>query len=251
MPVVVMVSQEGKQSLVEACADEIVKLLEAGVAVCLPDLRGCGETSPGEERARRSYATGLSSSELMLGETVLGQRLFDLRSVLHYLRKRDDVDTRRIALWGDSLAPVNAADAKILMPRGIDGRPHQSEPLGGTLVLLASLIDDDLAAVVVNRGIVSYASVLDLPHVFIPHDIVVPGMLECGDVCDLAAAAAPTPLYLGEMLDGANRVVTAEQRKKAYAPAVAAYQSNDAASALTFSEPATSATQWLIERLRP
>ncbi|MEQ8785187.1 MAG: hypothetical protein RIC55_02775 [Pirellulaceae bacterium] len=236
-PVVVMVSQDGKRALLKARATEIAELAAAGVAVCLPDVRGVGETSPGDGRARQSYATGLSSSELMHGETVLEQRLFDLRCVLHYLRTRDDLDSKRTALWGDSLAPTNAPDARVLMPRGIDGRPPQCEPLGGTLALLASLYEDELAAIVVRHGVASYKSVLDLPHVFIPHDIVAPGMLKCGDLRDLAAAAAPVPLYVGELVDGANRPLTATEIAAAYETATQAHDGRSAAS-------------WLIEQFR-
>lgn len=206
-PVVVMVSQEGKQELLEARSEEIAELLGGGAALCLCDLRGTGETSPGDGRTRQSYATGLSSSELMLGGTLLGARLRDLRGVLAHLRSRDDVDAQHIAVWGDSLAPVNPPDANTAVPHGIEPRPHGSEPLGGTLALLASLYEDDLAAVVVHRGLRSYRAVLDSPFVYIPHDVVVPGLLECGDLDDLAAAAQPTPLLIGEQVDGQNRVV--------------------------------------------
>ena len=82
--------------------------LIGGVAVCLPDVRGTGETSPGGARDRQTEATSLSATELMLGGTLLGARLRDLRAVLAYLRTRADVDFARVALWGDSFAPVNS-----------------------------------------------------------------------------------------------------------------------------------------------
>ena len=85
-PVVVCVSQAGKAEFLKNRADVVAKFLAAGYAVCIPDLRGTGETRPGTYRGRRSYATGLSSTELMLGGTMVGKRLKDLRSVLALLR---------------------------------------------------------------------------------------------------------------------------------------------------------------------
>src|SRR5262249_59176635 len=108
-PVVVAFAQEGKQAVLKNRSDVIAALLEGGAAVCLPDLRGCGETRPGDGRGRTSSATAISATELMLGRTMLGLRLRDLRSVLEHLRSRPDVDGKPVALWGDSVAPANPA----------------------------------------------------------------------------------------------------------------------------------------------
>src|SRR5262245_16648591 len=123
-PVVVGLAQDGKQGFLRQRPEELAGLLEAGVMVCLPDVRGTGETRPaGELRgpptgsmaavARNSACTLLANEELMLGQTLLGARLRDLRSVLRHLRARDDVDGRRIALWGDSFAAVNPDAANL------------------------------------------------------------------------------------------------------------------------------------------
>jgi hypothetical protein len=102
-PVVVAVAQAGKQNFLRARATDIAALLESGAAVCLPDVRGTGETGSGNSRGRRSAVTSLSSSELMLGSTVLGAQLRDFRAVIAWLRTRDDLDARQLGLWGDSL----------------------------------------------------------------------------------------------------------------------------------------------------
>jgi cephalosporin-C deacetylase-like acetyl esterase len=141
-PVVVAVAQSGKAALLRHRAAEFARLLEGGVAVCLPDVRGTGETQAAEDRGRYSADTALSSTELMLGGTMAGARLRDLRAVLVHLRGREDVDAGRIALWGDSLAEVNPPDTDFQVPRGVGGRPKQSEPLGGLLALLAALFED-------------------------------------------------------------------------------------------------------------
>ena len=75
--------------------------------VVLPDLRGTGETRSGGVPRQGKCDTNHSVYAQLFGETLLGQRLRDLRSVLAYLRARSDVDGKRIALWGDSFAPPN------------------------------------------------------------------------------------------------------------------------------------------------
>jgi hypothetical protein len=80
--VVVAVCQEGKAALLRERSREIAALVAGGAAVCLPDVRGTGETSPGPSRERQSVATSLSATEWMLGQTLLGARLRDLRAVL-------------------------------------------------------------------------------------------------------------------------------------------------------------------------
>ena len=193
VPVVVAVAQEGKQEFLRQRAGPIADLLAGGIAVCLPDVRGTGETAPGESRGRTSAATSISASELMRGQSVLGGRLRDLRSVLRHLRQRPDVDGRRFALWGESFAPVNPADRELNVPHNAAQRPAQSEPLGGLLALLGALFEADARAVYVRGGLSDYQSALAGPFCYLPHDVVVPEVLTRGDLPELAAALAPVP----------------------------------------------------------
>ena len=83
-----------------------------------------------DSRQYRSEATSLSSSEQMLGGTLLGARLKDLRSIIRYLAARDDLDAQRLSLWGESFAapnPPNFPDPLIDDGAG----PTQSEPVEG------------------------------------------------------------------------------------------------------------------------
>jgi hypothetical protein len=247
--VVVLVCQGGKAELLKARADAVAAFLEGGVSVCLVDVRGTGETRPGDGRGRQTAATSISSTELMLGQTLLGSRLRDLRSVLKYLRTRKEVGAERIVLWGDSLAPANAADRNLKVPLDADKQPDLAEPLGGLLALFGALFEDDVQAVYVRGGLTGYQSVLGSQFVYIPHDVVVPGALMAGDLCDVAAALAPRPLRLEGMVDGLNRVVKAEALASAYAPTRAAY--GDAKLQLS-DEPssAAAAARWVLDNLK-
>src|SRR4029077_8303596 len=102
VPVVVAVSEGGKQRMLEQRESEIETLLKGGVAICLADVRGTGETAPDTRRGPSSAEVSLSATELMLGNTLLGARLKDLRTVLAYIEARQDIQSARIAVWGDS-----------------------------------------------------------------------------------------------------------------------------------------------------
>lgn len=252
LPVVVGLAQQGKQEFLRQNAELVAELLVAGIAICLPDLRGTGETSPGEARDRRSTATSISSSELMLGQTLLGGRLRDLRSVLRHLRQRTELDGKRIALWGDSFAKINPPDTKFQVPYGGD-RPPASEPLGGLLALLGALFEDDVQAVYVHRGLSDYHSVLEGPFCYLPHDVVVPGILTIGDLSDVVAALGPRALRMEELVDGLNRPVPDEELSRRYESVQAAYAAVTASARLQLGGKAaekTSVAKWLTAQLR-
>ncbi|HEV3025865.1 MAG TPA: acetylxylan esterase, partial [Pirellulales bacterium] len=226
--VVVAVAQGGKQEFLRQRSREIATLVTRGVAVCLPDVRGTGETQPGDGRGRNSSATGISSTELMLGQTLVGSRLRDLRSVVQYLRRRRDLDAARLGLWGDSFAPANANDRELAVPLDADGSPDQSEPLGGHLAMFGALFEDDVRAVYARGGLTGFQSLLQSPFCYFPHDCLVPAALTAADLCDVAATFAPRPLRLAGMVDGTNRVASAEALADVCEPTLAAYHAVEA-----------------------
>jgi hypothetical protein len=247
-PVVLAVSQGGKSSLLESRRDDLAELLAAGIAVCLPDLRGIGETRGGGERGQYSGDTSRSSTELMLGSTMVGSRLRDLRSVVAYLRTRGEFDAKRLAVWGDSPAEVNAADAKIRMPHRIDGQPNQPEPLGGMLAMLLALYEDDVKAVYIRGGLSDFRSVLSSQFVLIPHDVVVPGLPATCDLPELAAALAPTPLRLEASVNMHDQLQSEAETRAAYKPTTAAYK-DAAAEVFSIGAERTSPAKWLLPAL--
>jgi hypothetical protein len=157
--------------------------------------------------------TDYSSSELMLGETLVGQRVRDLRSVLQYLRSRKDVDSASVALWGDSFAPVNPAGKDLAAPLDAAKLPPSSEPLGGLVVLFTALLENekDVRAVYSHRSLVSFQSLLESPYVYVPHDVIIPGAISAGDLPLVAQALAPRKVRLVGQVDGQNRLVKPEE----------------------------------------
>jgi hypothetical protein len=254
LPLVLAFAQHGKQAFLKDRAAIVAELLRGGAAVCLPDLRGTGETRPaGDSRGRQSAGTSVSASELILGQTLLGERLRDLRSVMQYLRTRPELDAARIGLWGDSFAPVNPPDRNLAVPLDAERLPDQSEPLGATLALFAALFEDNVRAVYARGGLTGFAALLDGPFLYVPHDAVVPGALTAGDLCDVAAALAPRPLRLADLVDGGNRRVSSERLGSNFAPTRAGYESAKAIDRLVLDAgggESADAARWLLSQLR-
>lgn len=253
-PVVLAIAQQGKAALLRTRGGQIAQLLGDGLAVCLVDVRGTGELKLGNGRDRSSGDVNRSVNLLLFGETMLGQRLGDVRSVVAWLRGRDDIDPKRVALWGASPGAVNREDTDFRVPRAVEGRPSQSEPAGGMLALLAALYDDDIAAVAVDGGLATYLDVLPHYQVYIPHDAMVPGALTCGDWCDVAAALAPRPLRMQHMVDGLNRPIQVQRLNSLYEPAAARYCATAAADRLQLlgagEAEAAGLARWLAEVLQ-
>lgn len=261
LPVVVAVAQQGHAGFLKHRSELLAELLKKGVAVCLPDVRGSGETQMSSSRSRTSSATSLSATELMLGGTMLGNQCRDLLAVVNYLRTRPEFNDDRIALWGDSFAPVNAKDAKLDVPLDVD-LPEHAEPMGTNLALLGALFDTRIRAVHARGGLGSYLTALGSPFYYLPHDAVVPGAATAGDVCDLAGALAPRPLWLQGMVNGVNQSFKLEGKKDwrpqddpmpAFFPAEFAYKAAKAENALRLvDDPAlekTNAAVWLVQQL--
>jgi cephalosporin-C deacetylase-like acetyl esterase len=247
-PAVIGLAQAGKAGFLKERSGDLSKLLDSGVIVVLPDLRGTGETQSGSARGKDSSGTNHSVHVQLFGETLLGQRLRDLRSVMAYLRTRSEVDGKRITLWGDSFPPTNTAKTNFQVPHGVDGWPSHAEPLGGLLGLFGALYEDDVRAVFVSGGLTSYHSVLTHFAVLVPHDASVPGALTAGDLCDLAGALAPRPLRFENMVDHMNRPVSSDTLRKAYAPTIEGYSAHP--QALTFADQRSSAAVWILEQLK-
>ena len=252
VPVVVGIAEAGKAVFVEQHAEEITVLLRNGFAVCLPDLRGTGETTPDGRRDPENDENMQAVNEEMLGETLVGRRLKDLRSVLVYLRERQDLDSKRFGLWGESLMPTNPVSLiEDELPLWAVGPQiqNQGEPLGGLLAVLAALYEADVRAIAVRGGLIGYSSILEDAFAYVPADIIVPGLLEVGDLSDFEAALAPHAVLLENQIDGKNRVVPLAAEHQELRPVFDAYRDVPANFELRASQQSSSIPEWLIAHL--
>jgi cephalosporin-C deacetylase-like acetyl esterase len=253
VPVVVAVGEGGKDLFLAERSPEIESLLIGGIAVCLPDLRGTGETSPDSRRDSDNTENLHANTVLTLGDTLVGLRLKDLRTVVAYLGGRAEIDPARIGLWGDSFAPANPADLILNeVPHWQIGPQieQQAEPLGGLVALLGALYEPSVRAVSVNGGLVSFASVLDDSFSYVPQDVIIPAILEAGDLADVAAALAPRALRLNGLVDGLDRLVPEAVLKQQLGPVEDAYPKGPAAALVIASQtPAAGSSDWFLKHL--
>lgn len=210
-PVLVAFSQDGKARLLKDRSAALAQLLGAGFAVCLPDLRGTGESRAGSGRGRTTSATSISSSEQMLGCTVLGEQLRDLSAIINYLRESKLVDGQRVALWGESFAPSNGDANALNVPHDVDRYPKTGDPGAAMLALLAELYHpESVKAVLARGGLLSFDSALKNHFLYIPHDSAPPATLRAWDCHSLYQATA-FPTRLEGLIDGQNLRIAKEK----------------------------------------
>ncbi len=231
-PVVIGVSQEGILGVRTNRRSLIQHLLSQGKVVCLVELRGIGDGHHGDVyRGRISPSSSVSATCSMFGERLLCSRMRDLRTVIAYLKTRNDCDTSRIGLWGDSLA--NAHGSNRVVPLGAASCPIYGEPLGGVVALLTALFEPDVQVMYIRGALLSYAELLDEPIIYQPADAIIRDILKVADLPDIAAALAPLPIYFADVVDGRNRLVTKEQIEEVYHMARAEYAAANCTEHLT------------------
>jgi hypothetical protein len=125
---------------------------------------------------------------------------------------------------------------------------NQGEPLGGLLAILGALFDPNVRAIAVRNGLASFNSILSDAFLYVPADIVVPGFLEAGDIADVAATLAPTPILLEDLIDGKNRLVSANDLRPQLDPLFRAYRETPANLTVLSGEPSPVAA-WLLAHL--
>jgi len=207
--VVIGVAQDGKAGFLKHRAETIAGLLEKGVAVCLIDVRGTGETAS-DGRGRTSGATSYSASLLMHGQTVVGVQTQELLAVMSALQVQG---FSSIALWGDSFAEPNDPKMNLAVPLDAGKMPRQSEPMGATLALLGGAVGEKVKGVYVRGALVSFLSILESPYCYFPHDAVVPGILApvdqntAHDLGMLVQLTSKRGLRMEGLVDGLNRRV--------------------------------------------
>lgn len=209
---VIGLAQSGKAGFLKHRSQQISQLLKQGYTVCLPDVRGTGEIKAGDSRDRSSGDGNRSVHLLLFGDTILGQRVQDVQTVLRFVKDLAVVGGKgNVILWGDSFTNPNPAETDFDVPRDVGRRPTQPEPLGGLLATFTALYStNDVHSLYINRGLTEFASALDSPHVLLPHDTVVPWALRAGDLMDVLAAIGK-PVHLANMTDALNRSVSDEK----------------------------------------
>lgn len=193
-PIAIYCNGLGKTSDMPA----IERLLAKGQNVVAVDLRGMGEVAPSMPNAKPgNFGNDYKETfiALHLNRPLLGQRVFDLQSVIS-------------ALQGTNTTP----------------RPIHVVGVGaaGPIVLHAAALDARITSASVEDAVLSWAAVVRSPINYNQLTNVVPGALKVYDLPDLASLVAPRPLTL-YAVDPQGGAIPLATQQAAYAGARAAY----------------------------
>ncbi|HZN36313.1 MAG TPA: hypothetical protein VFB80_20935 [Pirellulaceae bacterium] len=225
---------DGLQAALPRRNKDIAEGLLAGCVIALVDVRGLGAAGSEQDRGQQSSSTGHSATQLMLGQTMLGGQLRDLRAAWQHLQRREDVSRNVVIAGGSGREPL-AADAEFKYPRRVD-RPAESQPEAALLSLLFGLYEPASTVIVSRHGLVSYRSILDSPFVQAPHAAIVPGALQLVDLPDLAVVLAPREVVLDVLVDGRGRLIPKAVAEATYEAAARANTGSERPASLQISE---------------
>lgn len=79
--------------------DFALQAIKHGYAAMVVEQRGFGER---RSRLRECMCTFLAENALLVGRTLIGERIWDVKQVINVLEKRSDVDAKRIGIMGNS-----------------------------------------------------------------------------------------------------------------------------------------------------
>ena len=79
--------------------DFALQALKHGYAAMVVEQRGFGER---RSRLRRCMCTFLAENALLVGRTLIGERVWDVKQIINVLEKRADVNAKKIGIMGNS-----------------------------------------------------------------------------------------------------------------------------------------------------
>ncbi len=147
------------------------QLAGEGFLICAPDVRGSGDLTPEFPRGAAGHGRSHQEEEnyawasLMLGQSLVGQRVTDLLAVAAAMRAHPAAEGRRL---------VVAASGKMTVP-----------------ALFAGALEPSIAALYLAGGLASFRSLLEAEDYAHPLANFVPGILGVTDLPQLAASMAP------------------------------------------------------------
>jgi dienelactone hydrolase len=172
------------------------QMAAAGCAVCAPDLRNTGDLIPEFGRGAARHARPHNSDEdyawagMILGRSLLGQKVTDLIAVVRGLRSRPDLQSRKVIVAARGTATVVAQFAAAI------------EPAIGTLYLAG--------------GLASYQRIVESEQYTYPLGNFVPNLLLHTDLPELASSMAPRRIVLAGAVDAAGGRLSAEAVRTEY-----------------------------------
>ena len=174
-------------------------LAAAGYLVCAFDVRGIGDLRPEFGRGSAAYNASHGAEEawawasLILGHPLLAQRAEDILAMASAVRRR----------IGPGRLLVLAAGGHMTLP-----------------ALCAAALDSGIQSTLLSRGLISWASLLDVERYSEPFASFLPGVLTRTDLPHIARLVTPRRLVLSGPVDAAGQPVAADAVRVLYGEAV-------------------------------
>jgi hypothetical protein len=155
------------------------RLAEAGIAVCAADIRGIGDLQPSFSPGAVSYTREHQSEEnyawasLILGESLLGQRVTDILAIVHALAAAYPQPSITIA-----------------------ARERMTVP-----ALCAAALEPRITRTYLSRHLVSWRSIAESQHYSQPLANFVPDILRHTDLPQIVRSMAPRPVIVAGVVD--------------------------------------------------
>ena len=151
--------------------DFAIQVVEAGMAAVAvePIAFGCRRDARSAKRGLgNSACQPVAGAALLLGETMIAWRVYDVMRTIDWIETRKDLDASRIGLMG------------------ISG--------GGTITTFAAALEPRIKAAMISGYLNTFkASIVAMSHCI---DNYVPGILNWCENYDVASLIAPRPLYV-------------------------------------------------------
>lgn len=183
----IIVSPDGKADLEP---QDIASPLQSGKGVFAIDVRGTGETAC---NARQLYLSSVTA-----GRPFHGMQAWDIRRAVDYLHTRDDIRSVSLRATGS--------------------------PLCGIVALIAAATDGRIAEVHIDKLLLSYRLQEDFGGDSPENaNLVIPGILKCADVADIAAMIAPRVLEIAEFVSARGESASAGEISAAFKRCITVY----------------------------
>jgi dienelactone hydrolase len=150
--------------------DFAIQCVEHGMAAVAIEQVGFGCRRDDRAKAKKlgtSSCQPAAGAALLLGETMIAWRVYDVMRTIDWIETRDDLDAKRVGCMG------------------ISG--------GGTITTFASALDPRIKAALISGYLNTFRdSILSISHCI---DNYVPGILKWCEMYDVAGLIAPRPLF--------------------------------------------------------
>ncbi|MEM3407795.1 MAG: prolyl oligopeptidase family serine peptidase [Nitrososphaerota archaeon] len=176
---IIYLDDKGKEQCLKNMLSDF--FIKQKIPIFAIDVRGIGDTKYAEEFE-------IATDSLMIGRSLLGQRVWDIIRAVDYLYKR-----------------FSSTHVKII------GNGYMS----GLLALLAASLDERLENVFVNYTLYSFRSLIREKQIF-PASVFLFNILRYFDLPQIISSIAPRYLTLSNLVDGLGYPVPMEYIKKEY-----------------------------------